>query len=325
MRRSHSISIVVVGCLTTAVACTDAVAPTPATPRVSSPTLSVGTQQFCSTGTIVIPGIANTAGPADPYPSAISVSGLGSSIQSVTATLRDYRHQFAKDVNVLLVGPTGANVFLMSATGGADDQMPAVNLTFDDAALGTLPVNTVAVSGTYKPTPSARAMSAPAPQPPYGTALAAFAGTNPNGTWQLYVTDSDPDDGGAINGGWCIDITTRFAFGGFTGPVDPAPTVNRAKAGGAIPVKFNLGGNQGLAIMAPDYPASQPMSCDTSLPTDDLEETVNAGNSSLTYDAGSGLYTYVWKTDKAWANSCRALTVKLVDGAEYTALFKFAK
>ena len=77
--------------------------------------------------------------------------------------------------------------------------------------------------------------------------------------------------------------------------------------------------------MAADYPASQPMSCTTSAPTADLEETVTAGNSSLTYDAGSARYTYVWKTEKSWAGTCRKLTVKLIDGTEHTALFKFAK
>jgi hypothetical protein len=31
----------------------------------------------------------------------------------------------------------------------------------------------------------------------------------------------------------------------------------------------------------------------------------------------------VWKTDKAWANTCRTLVVKLNDGASYKANFKF--
>ena len=54
---------------------------------------------------------------------------------------------------------------------------------------------------------------------------------------------------------------------------------------------------------------------------DDIEQTVTAGQSSLSY--GSSQYTYVWKTDKAWAGTCRLLTVKLVDGSSHTASFKF--
>jgi hypothetical protein len=35
---------------------------------------------------------------------------------------------------------------------------------------------------------------------------------------------------------------------------------------------------------------------------------------SLSYDAATELYTYVWKTDKAWAKTCRQRLVKLKNG-----------
>jgi hypothetical protein len=41
-----------------------------------------------------------------------------------------------------------------------------------------------------------------------------------------------------------------FDFSGFFAPVQPPPTVNVAKAGGAIPVKFSLGGDRGLNIFS---------------------------------------------------------------------------
>jgi hypothetical protein len=34
-------------------------------------------------------------------------------------------------------------------------------------------------------------------------------------------------------------------------------------------------------------------------------------------------YTYVWKTDKSWLNTCRTLVVKLNDGTFHRANFKF--
>ena len=37
-----------------------------------------------------------------------------------------------------------------------------------------------------------------------------------------------------------------YDFGGFYPPVNPAPALNQAKAGSAIPLKFSLGGDQGL-------------------------------------------------------------------------------
>jgi hypothetical protein len=107
--------------------------------------------------------------------------------------------------------------------------------------------------------------------------------------------------------------------------VDNLPTFNVAKAGSAIPVKFSLGGDKGLAVLARGYPGSQKASCDDGAPTDLIEQTVTAGASSLTFDPSTGRYTYVWKTNPAWAGTCRALTVRLADGLEYVAHFKFKK
>jgi hypothetical protein len=105
--------------------------------------------------------------------------------------------------------------------------------------------------------------------------------------------------------------------------VDNLPTLNSVKAGSAIPVKFSLGGNQGLSIFAAGYPASQKVACDGSAALDDIEVTVTAGGSSLSYDAGNNQYNYVWKTEKGWAGTCRQLIVRLIDGADHKANFKF--
>ena len=59
----------------------------------------------------------------------------------------------------------------------------------------------------------------------------------------------------------CTPISPTFNFSGFFQPVDNLPTVNQVKAGSSIPIKFSLGGNQGLNIMAAGYPASQPINC----------------------------------------------------------------
>lgn len=46
---------------------------------------------------------------------------------------------------------------------------------------------------------------------------------------------------------------------------------------------------------------------------------------SLSYDAVADQYVYVWKTQKAWAGKCGALTVTLNDGTSHTALFALTK
>ena len=112
-----------------------------------------------------------------------------------------------------------------------------------------------------------------------------------------------------------------YAFAGFLQPVDNAPTLNSAKAGSAIPVKFSLGSNQGLEVLAKGYPNSQKIGCISGAPMDAIEETVSAASSSLSVSA-AGQYTYVWKTSTAWAGTCRTLTVKLADGTSHVAQFK---
>ena len=71
--------------------------------------------------------------------------------------------------------------------------------------------------------------------------------------------------------------------------------------------------------------SSQPIVCDTASAADAIEETVAAGGSSLSYDATTDQYVYVWKTDKAWVNTCRQLHVKLSDGSNHLANFMFTK
>ena len=118
-----------------------------------------------------------------------------------------------------------------------------------------------------------------------------------------------------------------FAFHGFFQPVDNNGVFNVVNAGRAIPLKFDLSGDQGLDIFVAGFPASTVVPCIAGGGTDVLEETVTAGNSSLSYSQGQpfGQYHYVWKTDKAWANTCRRLDLKLVDGTTHSAFFKFTK
>jgi len=112
-----------------------------------------------------------------------------------------------------------------------------------------------------------------------------------------------------------------WPFTGFLSPVDNLPAVNLAKAGSAIPVKFSLGGDRGLAILS-GSPTATKYTC-TSTPTDVIEEVSTASTSGLQYDATSGIYTYVWKTPKTYANYCYQLKVSLIDGTTHVASFKF--
>ena len=115
-----------------------------------------------------------------------------------------------------------------------------------------------------------------------------------------------------------------YDFTGFFPPVDNLGVVNEVRAGGAVPVKFSLGADQGLDIFAAGSPTSREVECDDGAETNNVEETVSAGGSSLQYDPTTEQYTYVWKTDRAWAGQCRQLVVTLDDGTTHRADFHFS-
>jgi subtilisin-like proprotein convertase family protein len=145
--------------------------------------------------------------PATPYPSTIEVSCVPTLITNVTVTVSNLSHSYAADISMLLVGPAGQTVMLMTDAG---DNSAIVNATlgFGDAAADFLPEAGPIVSGVYKPTSYDALDSLPpgAPGGPYGSSFTVFNGTDANGTWSLYVADHAAEDAGMIAGGWSLTI-----------------------------------------------------------------------------------------------------------------------
>jgi hypothetical protein len=161
------------------------------------------------------------------------------------------------------------------------------------------------------------------PSLPYGvySVKAYFSGTitlNPWAASPATVTLVDPVYNPSASG--TLTYGVQYPFTGFFSPVDNLPTLNTANAGSAIPVKFSLGGDRGLAIFLAGYPKVTQIACSGSAPTDLIEETTTS-NSGLTY--GGGQYTYVWKTPKTYAGKCFQFQLGLIDGSSRLANFKF--
>ncbi len=165
------------------------------------------TQTYASSAGITI----NQWGTANPYPSTITVGGPASVISDVDVTLSGFAHEYMADVDILLVGPGGQSVVLMS-DAGCSANVSGLNLTFDQSAASTVPSNDPPVSGTYRPTnvtggcdDGSEEFPAPAPSEPWGDSLDVFNGTDAVGTWNLFVMDDLGIFGGSI-AEWSLSI-----------------------------------------------------------------------------------------------------------------------
>ncbi len=129
-----------------------------------------------------------------------------------------------------------------------------------------------------------------------------------DGTSCSFPTDTFRDSNYWVTPLWA------YRFAGFAPPIDNGGVWNVVKAGSAIPVKFSLGGDQGMAVIKAGSPTATETACPGgSAALDAVEETVTASQSGLTYDASADKYIYVWKTSKASAGKCYRFDLGLND------------
>ncbi len=292
----------------------------PVTPQAGNPPPATATGTAFPFGTTTV-STGTTAPPGGTATSVVIPAGTAGGTVSIavtgtTETAPSGYSFLGQQVNITAPDATAANplVFVFQidasvlAAGGVDATTVRV---FRNAG----PVADCDTSDTGPPPPG------PPPPPPPASPDPCIASRVilGSGAAELTVRTSQASHWNFGKGG--------FTISGLFQPVDNRPVVNSANAGSAIPVKFSLGGNQGLNIFTNGYPRSAQTACDSSAPIDVIEQTVNAGGSSLSYDAKTNQYTYVWKTDKTWSAApggpCRQLVMAFVDGSFLRANFKF--
>ncbi|MDA7916362.1 S8 family serine peptidase [Verrucomicrobia bacterium] len=174
-------------------------------------------------------GVGVGSGAGSPNPSVINVMGRIGVVDDISVTLSDLSHSFPSDLDVLLVGPDGQSVVLMSdAIGGS--ALTSESLTFNGSASSSLPKTGTVTTGTYRPTDYVESVP---DQFGYGGTvgtgdLSSFDGTDPNGDWSLYIWDDVDGDTGMLAGGWSISIVTVVPAAGSAGlgvVVSAAPQV----------------------------------------------------------------------------------------------------
>jgi subtilisin family serine protease len=269
-------------------------------------------------GAITIPSF----GPALPSHSTVTVStATPQVISSLEVTLYNFYHSSLDDIDILLVGPTGATSFLMSDCGGANP-VNGITLSFSPRAAASLPDEDLVTSGTWLPTnsfssdfwgqPNNDSFGSGVVPGPYNADLSVFNGTNPNGVWSLFVKDDAANAAGKIMDGWSLSIETQPA----TSTVSLAVTPNSLPEDGSA----NL-----IYTFSRSGPTTNPLTVNytvggtANLGSDYTGIASQGATKSVTFAVGSSTATVV--VDPKADNDVEAnetVSLSLLQGTEYT-------
>jgi hypothetical protein len=259
---------------------------------------------------VVTPTISGTVGNNGWYTSDVkvtwSVSDANAPIDSKTG---------CDDKSIASDGTTTIECIAKSANGTTTKSVTIGRDATAPTLTGTVSPNPVAFSGSATATPMASdALSGLASSATCGSVNTSLAGN-------FSVTCTATDKAGntaTINVPYTV---AALSFSGFQPPINPPPSAwNSVKAGNTVPLTFNLGANKGMSILAAGSPVVRLVSCPGKPASPSVE--VKAAGPGLEYE-GNGVYTFVWKTDKAWSGRCATFVLALVDGVEHTANFQF--
>jgi hypothetical protein len=206
--------------------------------------------------------------------------------------------------NTASASVTGVNIDLtppvINITGVIDgatydlNSVPAAGCSTSDALSGVAAAATVSVSG--------------------GT-------SNSVGTFSVTCSGAIDRAGNPASASATYEV--HYIFTGFMSPIANLPTVNSVRAGQTVPVKFSLGGDQGLDVLQGGAATSMAISCASGAAVDLTElAVINPGASQFAYDPITTQYQFNWRTDRTWAGSCRRLLVRLDDGTTHSADFR---
>lgn len=143
-------------------------------------------------------------------------------------------------------------------------------------------------------------------------------------------------DDGAIecwgdNGGGrapALRVAPNYVLSGFEAPVDNAPTVNVAKAGRVIPVKWRMldvSGSPVLDLSSADMQfIVAPLACQAGLPSAPVESATTLGGPGL-QNLGGGYYQLNWATAREWGGTCKTIELRFWGGKTQMANFDFTK
>jgi uncharacterized repeat protein (TIGR01451 family) len=220
---------------------------------VDAATTNPSAGQFCNATALTFPNVIGASG--SPYPTRINVSGMAGVLSKVTISLTGLSHNnMTRDLDMMLTGPNGNSLVVLSDVGGTAALTTPVNLVLDSSAGSALPTSSALTSGTFLPTDvsssPADSFAPPAPTTNVFSAASttldtAFDNSNPNGLWTLWtaIDGAGGSGGGSLTGGWCLNVTMT----------PPQLTINKTHVG-----NFTQGqtGAQYMVVVGSNGPGS---------------------------------------------------------------------
>jgi sugar lactone lactonase YvrE len=166
-----------------------------------------------------------------------------------------------------------------------------------------------------------------------GSGVASQSATNGNnivdtstvGAKTFTVTATDNAGNTASNACSYQVIYDFQGAGGFLPPLGDPSTINTAKAGSTIPVKWQLPDGKGGFIndlsVVTGITYQQVKCSDFTIALENEAPAPSSGGSGLRYDTANNQFVYNWKTSSTMAGKCYVLVLKLKDGGKYKANF----
>jgi hypothetical protein len=148
--------------------------------------------------------------------------------------------------------------------------------------------------------------------------------TSTHGGHSLVVSADDRAGNGASAR---CDYRVAFDFAGFLDPVQNPPAVNVARAGQAVPLKWQIRDGYGGHVRDVGVVAAlryAVVACDGGSSSGEAPEAAGtSGRSGLRYDTTEEQFVWIWKTPKSLAGRCAEFQLQLNDGEIHRAVFAF--
>ena len=177
---------------------------------------SAAVESYRNSAAITLPGNGN----ASTYPSTIAVPPMEGVVTGVTVTFHSFGHTSAQSVHALLVSPDGKRSIVM-AGACATDVSPRTFIFHDPAPI-EMPNRAPCDRADWRPTDHTLSgfggFGSAAPPGPYSANFNNFLGSNPSGTWKLFIKGYGGATSGSLAGGWSLTLETRVPDAVVPGP-----------------------------------------------------------------------------------------------------------